>query len=237
MATTFLIVIILSLASLIQSISGFGFALVSAPILGLLIGPQNTIVILALASLIINLQLLITIKAKLPPHLLPSLILGSVIGLPIGLYVLLIAPQNVLLTAIGWITLCLTIATVALRPITKTTIIKSLGVGLVLGTLQSSVGVNGPILALYLAGLKLQPSVHRKTMATTFLIISLISIPLFISKNLISFQSLSITLLSIPGIFIATIIGNYIAIGLPVKYFRTLTYILIFSSTLLTLIR
>jgi len=161
MSTEIIIIIILALASLLQGITGFGFALIAAPLISSLVGPQNAVVLFTLISLIINGQLAFSITSKPNQKILFPLIAGSAIGLPLGLLILLVTPAKSLLAAISWITLGLAAAMLILKPKKfQPTTVSSLLIGVFLGILHSSVGVNGPLLVIYLSAteMKIHPT-------------------------------------------------------------------------------
>lgn len=94
---------VFSLALFTQSLSGFGLALVSMPLLVPLIGIQTAAPLVALIALIGEIILLIYYREELTIGVIWRLALASVIGTPIGVILLRTAPEQVVLTILGFV--------------------------------------------------------------------------------------------------------------------------------------
>ena len=87
--TTFIITaIILFLAAFTQGFSGFGFALVSIPLLSLFVDIKYAIPLGALSGFVVNVYLAIELRKQIKFFELKNLLIGSVVGIPIGVYIL-----------------------------------------------------------------------------------------------------------------------------------------------------
>jgi len=79
---------VIVIASLLQGITGFGSALVAAPLLLLLIDKTTSVVSLTFVSIAMNLFLFLKIKYPLEKESFYRLLWPSLLGLPIGILIL-----------------------------------------------------------------------------------------------------------------------------------------------------
>jgi len=93
--------IIIFIAAFLQGTTGFGFSLLSIPLLTLFISPKTVIPMILLESLIINIFVLYNSRKSLNFKVILPIFLFSMIGVPIGAKLLLILPDYVLKIVIG----------------------------------------------------------------------------------------------------------------------------------------
>ena len=101
MTTAFTTIIITFLASFIQGVTGFGFALIAMPILSGLTSIYVAAPLVALITLTNNTMLGIYYRRSFDRKIVGQLLLGSVLGIPFGFLVLQFMPTAWLLTALG----------------------------------------------------------------------------------------------------------------------------------------
>jgi len=92
--------------------------------------------------------------------------------------------------------------------------------------------MSGPPTVLYLAGLNFPKNEFRKTLATFFFSMIIVSITLFITNQIITFKRASFGLVSLPFVFLAGFLGDKIAIKVPQKLFKILTLEIVLLSGL-----
>ena len=102
MNTNFLLIGgILFLSAFTQGLSGFGVALVAMALLPNIIGIKDTIVLVALVALIVDLGVLLRYWQSLEFKKVLPLILASFIGVPIGIFLLRRADEKLALAILG----------------------------------------------------------------------------------------------------------------------------------------
>jgi hypothetical protein len=175
---------------------------------------------------------LLSLKAKLSAAIILPLILGSLFGLPFGLLILTLIDPVLLSRLTGILILCFTALLLLVKLKLKPNTANSFLVGSLVGALQTAIGVNGPPLVLYLNALSLKPLVYRRTLALVFLTISLLSLPLFLTQNLLTVPNLTQASIAAPTVLIATALGNRFSPRIPKPLFHTFTYLLITLSAL-----
>lgn len=142
--------LIIAFASFIQGLTGFGFALISIPLLSLVIDIKTAIPLGALCGLVINTYLFFQLKREIFFSNLKNLIYGSIIGIPIGVLFLSETDPTVLKYILSGIILIFVF-------LTSTQIIPQRGVkdkygvvfGLASGLLGGAFNTNGPPILIY----------------------------------------------------------------------------------------
>ena len=196
---------------ILQGITGFGFAVLAAP-LGLLFFNQPTVtVILAIIGLVLNGYLALKIQTKADSKIVRQLIISGLIGVPFGVLALTSVNPNFLKLMAGtlalFFALILTFPKAKLKKRTKLT----LALGSLTGFLQSSTGLSGPPIALMLLGYGLEPKKMRKTLALVFLVLNVFTLPLFFWKNVLTWPRLSLGILALPAVIIGGMVGDKIS--------------------------
>ncbi len=98
-----LVIAVIFLALFTQSLSGFGLALVSMPLLVPLLGIQTAAPLVALIALFGEIILLVYYRADLNLGVVWRLALASVVGTPLGVLLLRSAPERLVLGALGFV--------------------------------------------------------------------------------------------------------------------------------------
>jgi uncharacterized protein len=168
--------------SLTQSATGFGFALLSVPVLSATLGPVVAVSTATVLGVLVNALTLGTERrrrAVLQP-VATVLVVASVPGMALGAVLLATAPPEVLRALIA----AAVLAAVALnavggrraaapRPATVASVAR---VGALAGAMGASTGLNGPPLVLHLLRRGARPHEMRDTLAVFFLVTGLLTI-------------------------------------------------------------
>lgn len=99
-----LAVVAVALGATIQRATGLGFALVAAPFLVIILGPLSGVELANLLSAAINLVVLCSTIRALRGRLAAQMILGVVVAVPLGAWVVRSLPGPLLLIGVGAIT-------------------------------------------------------------------------------------------------------------------------------------
>lgn len=165
------------LGGLVQSATGFGFALIAAPALAATLGPREAVPTIAVLSLAVNLLTLLG-EGRAPAverHTAAVLTAASVPGMAIGALILATAPEDALRLVVAAVVVGTVIAYVRLRddgPARSS----ATGAGFVSGVLATTAGINGPPLVVHLRRIGLGTAQTRDTLAAFFLVSALLTI-------------------------------------------------------------
>jgi len=159
---------------LVQSATGFGFALVAAPLVTAAFGPVEAVPTVTVVSLVVS-ALTLAGEGRRPAVLGRSAVLligAGVPGMALGAVILARAPEDVLKVAVA------VVVTVSVVAVTRTprarvqrdpSAYSGVGVGLLAGLLATTSGVNGPPLLIHLRRAGAGAMEMRDTLAVIFL--------------------------------------------------------------------
>lgn len=230
-----LFIIIILIASILQTSTGFGFSILATPFLLLIYGPTEAIQINIILSLCISLALVMKIKKDIDSPILKRLIIGSAIGAPIGITVFLILNIEHLKLGIGFLILFLTIFLI-LKIRMKQSNQGDLIVGGISGALTTNIGMPGPPILLYFSGTDTKKEKLRGTTLAFYLFIysvSLIVQIIFVGTNKMIWISSGIAL---PLVFIGMYLGQLLFKRISQNVFRIFTYIILLFTGIYLLI-
>jgi len=200
------------LSSFTQTATGFGFAIITAPLLALVLGPKETVMLTMLTSLIVRLFMLRSAKNNGSFKAISPLLTASILGAIPGAYVMTIISNDGLKMFIG---LILAIATFALwnnyqLPMKHLKFAESI-VGSLSGFLATTTSINGPPIILYYLNSKAEEDKHtfRGNLTRYFLLINIASIIISYFAGTFKFAELWFkALIAIPALFIGFYLGE-----------------------------
>ncbi|MBO0991799.1 sulfite exporter TauE/SafE family protein [Bacillus sp. SD088] len=233
----FLFVIIILFASILQTSTGFGFSVLATPFLLLLYSPMEAIQINLILSLIISCALIRKIRKDIDFQIVKRFVIGSIVGLPVGLLIFLFVDIPRLKLGVSVIILLLTLLLVMNLRIARTKPRDFIAGGLS-GVLTTSIGMPGPPLLLYFSGTDTEKEKLRGTTLAFYLFIYLISLliqVIFVGTN----QTVWISSVgALPLVFIGLFFGQILYRWINQRYFRIFTYIiLLFTGVYLLIAR
>lgn len=148
--TFILLATIVFFAALMQSLSGFGFALVVMPLLTLTLGLATAVPLVALIALTLYAVNLLRYRQSLNLSELKRLALAAALGVPVGLWVVASAPETAVKFFLGLLLIGYALYAF-LNPTLAFTVPTSwgYGVGFIAGCLGGAYNVPGPPVIVY----------------------------------------------------------------------------------------
>lgn len=219
-------IIIILIASVLQTSTGFGFSILATPFLLLLFEAAEAIQINLILSLVISVALVNAIKGDIDYGILKRFITGSIIGLPAGIIAFLMIDVSWLKFGIGVIILLLTILLILKFRINRS-LNKDFIAGGLSGSLTSSIGMPGPPLLLYFSGTETKKAALRGTTLAFYLFIysaSLIIQLIFVGTNQTVWIS---SLWGLPLVLIGLYFGQKLFDKINQRIFRIVVYIIL----------
>ena len=201
MTTTQLIVVAVAvfIAAFVQVIAGFGFALLSMPIMTLALPVKQAVVVSTLLGMISTTWQGWRLRDQAIRPLAKRLTVGAFIGMPVGLFILTVVSDTSLRLTLG---IAVLVATALLiSPVNFTSVHPSfdVGVGFVSGMLNTSLSTNGPPLVFGLQARRLEPAPFRATISMVFAICNVVSLLLFIGRGLVTAKGLAAAAIALPA--------------------------------------
>jgi uncharacterized protein len=171
-----LIVVFGALGAFVQSVTGFGGALVLAPVLFATMRPAQAVLLSALLGLAQSSVLVVRNRQELLLRELRSLLTFALPGLAVGVLVLRVASSSTLRVAVGGSVIAATIVGRLLARERTVPVRAAAPAGFLAGLLTTSVTVNGPPLVLYLSARRATAAQMRGTLAAAFLALDAVAI-------------------------------------------------------------
>ncbi len=193
-------------ASFVQTLAGFGFGLLSMPLMTLVITPQRAVVVSALISVGITTWQAWAMRRDIDVAVVRRLIVPAYLGMPLGLIALSTLGDSTLRIALG-ITVLLAVSALAsgvalpAGPRTLT------GAGFLSGVLNTSLSTNGPPLVITLQARRLEPAAFRATLAAVFALSNVFAMTLFVSSGKVTRAGLVTAAFAAPAMALGQLVG------------------------------
>src|SRR5699024_5157596 len=164
----FMFIVIILLASILQTSTGFGFSIMATPFLLLLFDPREAIQLNLVLSLFISIALILNIRKDDNWAIFRRLVIGSFLGLPLGIRFFLLLYMTLLSLVVSCLIVSLTILLI-LSWRTRQAVHRDFCVGGLSGILTTSMGMPGPPLLLYCSGTNTDKATLRATTLAFYL--------------------------------------------------------------------
>jgi uncharacterized membrane protein YfcA len=226
------VVAVILVAATAQTLVGFGFALISMPFLVVILDVQDAIVLTSLLSLTNTGIVAQQARRHVPWRTVSWMLAGSLAGMPIGLAVLLLAPEDALRLAVGVSTIVLAAALGTGLRFGSASAGSELGVGFLSGVLNTSTSMNGPPVVLYLQSLRRPPDEFRAALAAFFFIVSALTLAAFVVTGVITAHAVALAGAGLPSVFLGSVIGHALLRRTHPELFRRLVFALLFAAAI-----
>lgn len=219
------------IATFVQGSTGMGFAMITAPVLGLL-QPSLIPVLLLLLMLPLNGYVAWRERAHLDWRGLGWTSIGRFGGTFIGLWVLMLVSPHQLALLIGWATLVAAIVALLAPPFDPNRSGLS-AVGFVTGVMETSTGIGGPPLAL--AYQHKRGPVLRSTVASCFLVGEIVSLVVLALGGEFELNTFILGAALLPFVAIGSFISKFVHHRLdgPIVRYLVLGFAIISGVTIL----
>ena len=227
---------IVGAAGLAQGLSGFGFSLISIPLLALVVPVKAAIVGGALLGLVQS-GLVVTRAHRHVEWRSATVLVGSAAaGMPIGLLVITRVPEELLQVMIALTVLVFTGLLWRRVRLPTGSLLAEAGVGFTSGMLSTSTGMSGPPLVIALQARGVRPSAFRATLATVFVSGSALSFLLFWSQGLVTTDATRVAAAGMPGLLAGILIGEVAFRRVDHEWFRAIVLVLLVASAALGIV-
>jgi uncharacterized membrane protein YfcA len=223
------------IASFLQSITGFGLAIIAAPLLMISFNAKMAILIILCIAFVSNLSQSIHLHKNINFKLAGALIAGSLIGQPFGVAIYSHVSDDVLELAVSIVILLF----ILLMEFSKIKFAErarnSLFTGIISGVMAVTTGMAGPPLVIYLACIKLKPEIIRATCVFFFLTSNFTALSgLLMSGAPLGDAALNAFYL-LPALAAGIVGGNLAFDHVSPKLFRKLIFSMLIFSCLYTI--
>ena len=215
-------------ASTVMGLTGFGFALISLPMLSLFISPKVAVPLITVCSVFLSGYTLYEARKSVQPREIATLVVSGVIGMIIGTYFLVSLDSRALRLAIGAVTVVFAAASMmGLRWEISNTSQASIPVGLISGILGGSMSISGPPIVLFFNNQRVEKTVFRANIIAYFFSLYAATVPAYVAGNLITFEVLTSSMVMVPIIFLGATLGIRLNKRVDEDIFRRITLLLV----------
>ncbi len=227
-----------ALASFVQSLTGFGLGLVALAFLPHVMAPATAVVMMTIYGVIISAVLAMQLRAHITVGALGWMLLGTVLGIPVGVWVLASVPASVISRLIGFI--LVVVALLEWRGVYPKRLAGrqwGLGAGILAGLLGASVGLPGPPVIVYATTQGWTPHATRANLLAFFTLNQTVTLSGYWLAGLLNLEVAGLAAAyAIPAVL--GVLAGVVLIGrIDQAAFRRIIFMLIFLSGLSLLIR
>jgi uncharacterized protein len=206
--TTVQVLLVLFLATFIRSALGFGEALIAVPLLALTLPVQVAAPLAVLVSITVAVVVVIQDWRNIHLHSAGWLIVSTLFGIPIGLWLLKTVSESIVKSILGVFIIAFAVYSLAGRkPELHNDRLAPL-FGFAAGILGGAYGMNGPPLVVYGLLRRWQPTQFRATLQGYFLIASIVGMVGYALTGLWTRTISNYFLLSLPLALLAIFLGR-----------------------------
>ena len=217
--TLILISMIIALAGFTQGLTGFGSALVSVPLLSLLVGAQTAVPIAGIFGWIVTFPIVWKMRHSIQRKVGLILFAGSIPASFMGAKLLASLPSHYILITMGLVLIASSIHSLrSTKPLfQKTSVPVTVGAGFTSGLLGASVGESGPPVIAYTSMQPWSADEIKSTLAFFFMLQMIGANIGFYNEGLITAEVLDYVMSAMPA-FIIGLAGGMTAYHFMQKY-------------------
>ncbi len=224
-------------AGVVKGLTGFGFSLLSVPVLIVLLGPRTAVPAIILLNAVANVVLFPLVRRSARLRRVLPLIVAGIVTVPIGMVLLLSLDPNVVKLIAGCVSILFALAFLAgfRRPLHNERV-GFAAAGVISGTLNGLISTGGPPAVLFLNNQGVPKKEFRANLLAYFLFLSLASVPTFLAGGLLSAQVAQTALMLVPAMFLGAYAGNKLLHRLPERLFRVIALLVVILAGLVSVL-
>ena len=232
--------LIVFIAFFVRSLSGFGSALISIPLLAFFFDLKFAIPMELIFEIVLSFLLILPVWRSADLSQLGPLIVGLLLGRVLGAHLLATSPNETLMIVLGVVVIAFStyLIKTARKPITVSIPAKwGIPIGIIGGVFGGLLGMSGPLVVLYLACQIEEKEKLRASLIVIFLINSVWGAILYWYNGLFSQEMLSVALVLSPAFFLATFLGYKAHYQVSESWFRIIVSLVVMVSGVLLIMR
>ena len=234
--TAALLISIVFVAGFIQGLVGFGAGLTMIPIFILFVEPTILIPAALLNGLIMNGALALEARQHIQPRRIFSILIGAVLGLPFGTYLLVLLTSDILKVMIGAVIAVFgTLLLFGWRFHLKNERLLGLPIGVASGLLNGSVSMSGPPVILFFENQGVMRDHFRANLVCYFSVLNCLTLIAFGIIGLITLDVLVLAGWTLPLAVSGIYLGTKMSKKVDETTFRRIALILVSLAGLVSL--
>jgi len=223
-------------AGVTQGLTGFGFNLVSVPILVIFLPPKIVVPVTLINSALTSAVIVFKARKWVDVKRIWPLMIAGIAGMPFGTYLLIVLEVGVLKVSIGVVIALFAVAfLVGFTKRIKNEKLAFAPVGFVSGLLTGSMAMSGPPVILFFTNQGISKRVFRASIAAYFMVLTLATIPIFAIGGLMTQEVITYTILFMPAVIIGALTGIVVAHKVGEGLFKKIALVLVILAGLLAI--
>lgn len=224
-------------AAFVRGYSGFGFSAMVIAASSLVTNPLNFVAVVVISEAVMSLQAWKGVGPDVDWKRVRWLLVGAVIGLPLGLWALTAISEDAARAVIsGYVLVMCLILLAGWRLAHEVGAKGTLAAGLVSG-LANAPGMGGLPVAAFFAAQPISASVFRATLVAYFPILDVYSAPLYFWHGLVSWDTLWASLITLPMVFLGNWLGGRHFFNTDPQDFRRFAILVLAGLALMGLLK
>ncbi len=207
-----LITLIILIAGVTQTMTGFGFGLVAIPLLTQLVEPRLALPMVMLTSYLLNLHILRQHAASVQVRRIWLLSAASMIGSPIGVWILANADVDIMRIYLGIMTcLAALVSFLGIRYVIKREFLLSAPIGFLGGVLSGSTSMGGPLVVTFFTNQGMPQRTFRANIAAYFWAVQTMGLALMTFSGILTFRVFASSIALVPVLVVGSVLGATLA--------------------------
>jgi uncharacterized membrane protein YfcA len=209
----------LALAAFLQATSGFGFSLISVPVISMLFGPAVAVVATSTVGVLLTLSLVVGGRRHMDLGIVRIVAITAVVGMPAGLWILTHLDARVLSATIAVVVLALgTWLSIGGR--LPRLVGLDLAAAMMSAVLATSTGTNGPPLVALLHARNVDRRSFRATLNAAFLLQGIGAVVGFTLARRFTVTTGAVIAVGVPAVVVGRLSGERVFDRLDHRRFR-----------------
>ena len=230
-----LVFVLVAGAAVVQSLTGLGFGLMVVPPLVLVLGAKDAVVVSNVLGTVASILMFSRLHGGVAWRTTTVLLVGSAIGMPFGLALLIVIHPDLLQVVIAVVVILF--ATLLARGLRLHGggRLGDLATGAISGVLRMSTSMSGPPVVIYLQGRGMASAPFRATLAAYFAIGGVLGTALLAAGGQLDRESAIASLVGMPALLAGLTGGSLLYRAVDEVLFRRLVLAVLFVSATLSI--
>ena len=222
-----LVLLIIFATSIVQSVSGFGFALLAVPLMVFVIDLQSAVIISSFVGTLSNLLQSWQLRRNIERAMTKRFLLATIIGSPVGLLLFVYANQSALKIVLGISILFGVFVLSRGLELQHVSTLLDWAMGVLSGVLLMATSTNGPPLVFVLQARKIDPSTFRATLNVVFLVSGAFGLLMFGLAGEVLRSDVNMAAVSVPAMVLGITLGGAMRKHVRQKLFKKIVLALL----------
>lgn len=220
----------MGVASIVQSLSGFGFALMAVPLMSLSVDVRHAVVVSTIVAMGTTCVHAWKERAHADESVARRLVIASFVGMPIGLVAFVLVPQATMKIVLGVVVVAITVLLHRGVSIPADSRRHEWFLGGASGVLATSLSTNGPPLVFLLQARGMTPEEFRGTISRVFAVVNVVTLVMFLAAGEVHLDTVVLSLWVVPVVVVCTWFGYRLRPALDAARFRAMVLALLLLS-------